>query len=34
MENLTRELDIVGRQPYGARPGKDRSWLLGARLAF
>jgi Fe(3+) dicitrate transport protein len=34
MENLTRELDIAGRQPYGARPGKDRSWLLGARLAF
>jgi Fe(3+) dicitrate transport protein len=34
MENLTAQLDIAGRQPYGARPGKDRSWLLGARIDF
>lgn len=34
VENLTRELDIVARQPYGARPSKDRSWLLGAQLNF
>lgn len=34
VENLSAQLDIAGRQPYGARPGKDRSWLLGARLDF
>ena len=34
VENLTRQLDIVARQPYGARPGKDRSWILGARYDF
>ncbi|NNL96559.1 MAG: TonB-dependent receptor [Xanthomonadales bacterium] len=34
VENLTSELSIAGRQPYGARPGKDRSWLLGARIRF
>jgi Fe(3+) dicitrate transport protein len=33
-ENLTAQLDIVARQPYGARPGKDRSWLVGARYDF
>ncbi len=34
VENLGGALDIAGRQPYGARPGKDRSWLIGARLDF
>jgi Fe(3+) dicitrate transport protein len=34
VENLTAQLDIVARQPYGARPGKDRTWLLGAKLDF
>lgn len=34
LENMTDELDIVGREPYGARPNKGRSWLLGARLEF
>lgn len=33
-ENLAGQLRISGRQPYGARPGKDRSWTLGARLDF
>ena len=34
IENLTQDLGLAARQPYGARPGKDRSWLLGAKLAF
>ena len=34
VENLAGEMRISGRQPYGARPGKDRSWVLGARLDF
>ncbi len=34
VENLSRELDIVARQPYGARPGKSRAWVLGARMDF
>ena len=34
VENLTEELDVVARQPYGARPGKDRTWLVGAKLDF
>ena len=34
MENLAGEMRIAGRQPYGARPGKDRSWMIGARLDF
>ncbi len=34
VENLAGQLQIAGRQPYGARPGKDRNWLLGARLDF
>ena len=32
IENLTRELQIVGRQPYGARPNKDRTATLGLRV--
>ena len=34
VENLTREQEIVGRQPYGARPNKDRTASLGVRIAF
>ena len=34
LENLTRELEIVGRQPYGARPNKDRTATLGLRIEF
>jgi Fe(3+) dicitrate transport protein len=34
VENVTRQMNIAARQPYGARPGKDRSWLLGAKLTF
>lgn len=34
VENLTNEEDIMGRQPYGARPNKDRTATLGVRLHF
>lgn len=34
IENLTGEEDILGRQPYGARPNKDTTASVGARLAF
>ena len=34
IENLTRDKEIVGRQPYGARPNKDRTASLGVRIAF
>ena len=34
IENLTDEQDIVGRQPYGARPNKDRTLAVGLRFAF
>lgn len=34
LENLTRELEIVGRQPYGARPNKDRTATFGVRIDF
>jgi len=34
IENLTGEEDIMGRQPYGARPNKDRTAMLGLRLNF
>lgn len=34
LENLTRELKIVGRQPYGARPNKDRTATLGLKFEF
>ena len=33
-ENLTDDLDIVAREPYGARPGKPRSFTLGAKFRF
>ncbi len=34
LENLSRSKDIMGRQPYGARPNKDRTASLGLRLTF
>jgi Fe(3+) dicitrate transport protein len=34
LENLTNERDIMGRQPYGARPNKARTAAIGVRLAF
>ena len=34
VENLTDELYIAGRQPYGARPNKPQTYVLGARFSF
>ncbi|MCR9277386.1 MAG: TonB-dependent receptor [Pseudomonadaceae bacterium] len=34
IENLTDEEDILGRQPYGARPNKSRTASLGVRVEF
>ncbi|MFK7864356.1 MAG: TonB-dependent receptor family protein [Pseudohongiellaceae bacterium] len=34
VENLTSEEDILGRQPYGARPNKDRTVTAGVRFNF
>ena len=34
IDNLTDSKFIAARQPYGARPGKPRSWRLGVRLNF
>jgi Fe(3+) dicitrate transport protein len=34
LENLTNEKDIMGRQPYGARPNKARTAAVGIRLTF
>ncbi len=34
VENLTGEEDIMGRQPYGARPNKDRTASAGVRVDF
>jgi len=34
LENVTNEQDIMGRQPYGARPNKARTAAIGVRLAF
>ena len=34
VENLTGEEDIVGRQPYGARPNKDTTASVGVRFDF
>lgn len=34
IENLTSEEDIMGRQPYGARPNKDRTSSVGLRWNF
>lgn len=33
-ENLTNTHDIMGRQPYGARPNKERTLSAGLRLDF
>lgn len=34
LDNLTDESDIVSRRPFGARPGKPRQFILGAKYAF
>lgn len=34
IENLTEQEDILGRQPYGARPNKARTASVGARFQF
>lgn len=34
LENLSDEEDILGRQPYGARPNKARTAALGLRYDF
>jgi Fe(3+) dicitrate transport protein len=34
VENLTSEENILGRQPYGARPNKDRTVTAGLRFNF
>jgi Fe(3+) dicitrate transport protein len=34
IENLSDAEDILGRQPYGARPNKDRTATIGARYTF
>ena len=34
MENLTGTEDIVSRHPYGARPGKSRTFTAGLRYRF
>ncbi|RBP49085.1 Fe(3+) dicitrate transport protein [Arenicella xantha] len=34
LENLTDERDIMGRQPYGARPNKSRTASIGVELTF
>lgn len=34
VENATDEEDIVGRQPYGARPNKDRTASVGVAVSF
>lgn len=34
VENLSDEIYIAGRQPYGARANKPRSLTLGATLSF
>jgi Fe(3+) dicitrate transport protein len=34
VENASNEQDILGRQPYGARPNKGRTASLGVELTF
>ena len=34
VDNLTDDDAILGRQPYGARPGRDRSAVVGLRADF
>jgi len=33
-ENLTDQLEIVAREPYGARSGKPRTFMLGSTFRF
>ena len=34
VENLADETYIAGRDPYGARPNKPRTFMLGVKFAF
>jgi len=34
VENLSDEIYIAGREPYGTRPNKPRTFMLGAKFAF
>ena len=34
IENVTDERYIAGREPYGARPNKARSYLVGTQFSF
>lgn len=34
LENLTDQLEIVAREPYGARSGKPRTFMLGTSFSF
>lgn len=34
LDNLTDEVQIVSRRPFGARPNKPRQFVLGAKYAF
>jgi Fe(3+) dicitrate transport protein len=34
LDNLTDEAKIVSRRPFGARPGKPRQFIVGAKYAF
>jgi hypothetical protein len=34
LDNLTDEANIVSRRPFGARPGKPRQFVLGAKYSF
>tara|TARA_R110000751_G_scaffold98096_4_gene190888 strand:+ start:45444 stop:47669 length:2226 start_codon:yes stop_codon:yes gene_type:complete len=34
LDNLTDEANIVSRRPFGARPGKPRQFMLGAKYNF
>jgi Fe(3+) dicitrate transport protein len=34
LDNATDETQIVSRRPFGARPGKPRQFILGAKYQF
>ena len=34
VENLADEIYVAGREPYGARPNKPRTFMLGAKFVF
>ncbi len=34
VENITDQLEIAAREPYGARPGKPRTLMLGTTFSF